>query len=558
MTMARLAKLLSAPSASAGGQQPSPSADDSGIAGAPSEPLNDATQPTPAALPPVASRDAAFGASGISLKKQRVDPAVLALVPENLARRHRVVPIYAEGDRLAVAMADPEDLQAIEDIHAHCGLHIIPVPVAAAEIQEAIDLYYKVTGEITRELEQFTPAERETGAIAPEIVTRTPIVRTVDLLLTQAVKDRVSDIHIEPQATRLRIRFRIDGILHEVFSMPVSIHAPLISRLKIMAGMNIAERRLPQDGQMSLSADGRDVDIRAATTDTVHGEMMVLRLLDKSSSIRSLADLGYLPEILARYNRMLKSSHGMILVCGPTGSGKTTTLYASINQMDHSERNIITIEDPVEYRFPDVNSIQVNPKAGLTFAVGLRSIMRLDPDVILVGEIRDSETARIAVQAALTGHLVLSSIHANDAVGSLSRLVNLGVEPFLVASALVGVLSQRMVRRVCPHCRTRGPVPPEEALTYANALHETLEETIHGAGCQFDMGTGYLGRTGIFELLSMSEEVRRLVTTGASSGEIAAQAARDGTVSMLKDGMLKAKMGMTTITEVLRTVYSAT
>ena len=556
MTMARLARLLSASSESAGAEQLSPSTDDAPRT--PSEPLSDAAQPVPAAPQPVASRDAAFGAKGISLKKQRVDPEVLALVPENLARRHRVMPIYAEGDRLAVAMADPEDLQAIEDIHAHCGLHIIPVPVAAAEIQEAIDIYYKVNGEITRELQQFTPAERESGTLAPEIVTRTPIVRTVDLLLSQAVKDRVSDIHIEPQASRLRIRFRIDGILHESFSLPASIHAPLISRLKIMAGMNIAERRLPQDGQMSLSSEGRDVDIRAATSDTVHGEMMVLRLLDKSSSIRSLADLGYLPEILARYNRMLKSSHGMILVCGPTGSGKTTTLYASINQMDHSERNVITIEDPVEYRFPDVNSIQVNPKAGLTFAVGLRSIMRLDPDVVLVGEIRDSETARIAVQAALTGHLVLSSIHANDAVGSLSRLMNLGVEPFMVASALVGVLSQRMVRRVCPHCRTRGPVPPEDALTYANTLHETLEEAIHGTGCQFDMGTGYLGRTGIFELLSMSEEVRRLVTTGASSGEITSQAARDGTVSMLKDGMLKAKMGMTTIAEVLRTVYSAT
>ena len=556
MTMARLARLLSASSESAGAEQLSPSTDDAPRT--PSEPLSDTAQPVPAAPQPVASRDAAFGANGISLKKQRVDPEVLALVPENLARRHRVIPIYAEGDRLAVAMADPEDLQAIEDIHAHCGLHIIPVPVAAAEIQEAIDIYYKVNGEITRELQQFTPAERESGTLAPEIVTRTPIVRTVDLLLSQAVKDRVSDIHIEPQASRLRIRFRIDGILHESFSLPASIHAPLISRLKIMAGMNIAERRLPQDGQMSLSSEGRDVDIRAATSDTIHGEMMVLRLLDKSSSIRSLADLGYLPEILARYNRMLKSSHGMILVCGPTGSGKTTTLYASINQMDHSERNVITIEDPVEYRFPDVNSIQVNPKAGLTFAVGLRSIMRLDPDVVLVGEIRDSETARIAVQAALTGHLVLSSIHANDAVGSLSRLMNLGVEPFMVASALVGVLSQRMVRRVCPHCRTRGPVPPEDALTYANTLHETLEEAIHGTGCQFDMGTGYLGRTGIFELLSMSEEVRRLVTTGASSGEITSQAARDGTVSMLKDGMLKAKMGMTTIAEVLRTVYSAT
>ncbi|MDO8531136.1 MAG: GspE/PulE family protein [Dehalococcoidia bacterium] len=525
-----------------------------------SEPLPqaEAAHSTPALLRLVASRDAASVSTGVNLKKQRIDPSVLALVPENLARRHRVVPIHAEGDRLAVAMADPEDLQAIDDLHAHCGLHIIPVPVAEAEILEAIDLYYKVTGEITRELQQFAPAEREAAAIAPEVVTRTPIVRTVDLMLSQAIKDRASDIHIEPQASRLRIRFRIDGILHEVFSLPTSTHAPLVSRLKIMAGMNIAERRLPQDGQLSLSSDGREVDMRAATTDTIYGEMMVLRILDKSASIRNLSDLGFLPEILGRYNRMLKSSHGMILVCGPTGSGKTTTLYASVSQMDHSERNVITIEDPVEYRFPDVNSIQVNPKAGLTFAVGLRSIMRLDPDVILVGEIRDSETARIAVQAALTGHLVLSSIHANDAVGSLSRLINLGIEPFLVASALVGVLSQRMVRRVCPHCRTRGPVPADQAVTYANTLHETLEEAVSGAGCQFDMGTGYLGRTGIFELLAMSEDVRKLVTAGASGGETAAQAARDGTVPMLKDGMLKAKMGMTTISEVLRTVYSAT
>lgn len=512
-------------------------------------------RPTPPTLL-VPDQEASTPLPLINVKRHRVDPKALSLVPEDLARRHRVIPLQLQGNGLVVAMADTEDLQAIEDLHAQAGLSIIPVLAAAADIQEAFDLYYRVTGEIAREVQQIALTERDNPVVATESVARTPIVRTVDLLLDQALRDRASDIHLEPQTDRLRIRFRIDGILHEAVSLPLGAHAPLISRLKIMAGMNIAERRLPQDGQFSLHMQERDVDVRAATADTVYGEMMVLRLLDKSVSLLSLSDLGFLPDILARYQRMLKSTYGMLLVCGPTGSGKTTTLYASVNQMDRQERKVITIEDPVEYRFPDINGIQVNPKAGLTFAIGLRAIMRLDPDVILVGEVRDADTARTAVEAALTGHLVLSSIHANDSVGAIFRLLNLGVDPSLVASAVVGVVGQRMVRRVCPHCRTQGAPSPEDALACAEVLHEAPESVTYGVGCQVDAGTGYLGRTGIFELLVLSEDLRRLVAAGASAGDIAAQAAREGTVPMLKDGMLKAKMGITTIAEVLRNAYS--
>ncbi|MCK4263084.1 MAG: type II/IV secretion system protein, partial [Dehalococcoidia bacterium] len=362
--------------------------------------------------------------------------------------------------------------------------------------------------------------------------------------------------HIEPQPDKLRIRFRVDGALQEVMSLPSRIHLPLTSRIKIMSDMNIADHLRPQDGQFSTESKGRSIDIRVATTPTVNGETTVMRLLDKSLALIDLPRLGFSDEALAKYENMLKVAFGMILISGPTGSGKTTTLYASINKMDKRSRNIITIEDPVEYRFPNINQIQVNPKAGLTFANGLRSILRLDPDIILVGEIRDAETARIAVQSALTGHLVLSSIHANDAVGVIFRLLDLGIEPFLVSSAVIGVVAQRMVRRVCADCIGEREAPLMEQLAYVNETGQKRTQFTYGEGCELCGHTGYRGRTGLFEVLPISDKIRMQILKGAGTTEVRRQAIGEGMMTLMKDGMLKVKEGATTPSEVLRNAYS--
>lgn len=427
----------------------------------------------------------------------------------------------------------------------------------AEEIQKAIDRNYKSYGEIEKQLSDVATLEAPVARprTADDSLTEAPVVRALDMIIDEAIKTRTSDVHIEPELHRLRLRYRIDGVLHEVMTLPLSAHAPLISRLKILANMNIADHR-PQDGQFSVRVRDKDVDIRVATIATTNGEMAVLRILDKSFAILNLGEIGFLPDSLKKYQQMLKSPFGMILISGPTGSGKTTTLYASINSLDCQGRNIITIEDPVEYRLKGINQIQINPRAGLTFSTGLRAIMRHDPNVILVGEIRDSDTAAIAVQAALTGHLVLASIHANDSVGVISRLIDLGVEPFLVSSALIGVVAQRMVRRVCPHCRHHVPAPIESAVAYARAMSENRKEFSYGKGCNSCANTGYLGRIAVFEILGMSDEIRRLVLTGASAAQISAQCQAEGTLSMWHDGMLKVKSGITTPCEVLRNVFS--
>jgi len=330
----------------------------------------------------------------------------------------------------------------------------------------------------------------------------------------------------------------------------------LISRLKIMANMNIADHHRPQDGQLSVKTKGRLIDIRVAIIATVCGEMAVLRLLDKSRATLNLSELGFLPASLNMYEHMLKVPYGVILISGPTGAGKTTTLYASLNSLDQTERNIITVEDPVEYRFSSINQIQVNVRAGITFASGLRSILRLDPDVILIGEIRDAETANIAIQSALTGHLVLSSIHANDSVGVVLRLLDLGVEPFLVSSALIGVVAQRMVRRVCSHCARPVKASPEESIIYAQEMGEEKTEFVHGAGCKSCANSGYRGRTGIFEILTNNDNIKALISKGASARDLRTQAIQDGMVTLVKDGMKKVKRDITTPAEILRNAYT--
>jgi len=483
----------------------------------------------------------------------------LNLIPEKLARKYNALPLTVEGNTLRVAMANPDDILAIQALAAKTKMRIESALATTSDLQQAIDFNYKAFGEIARQFGLATPASNTAAAdmAATEIIADdSPIAKALDLLIEEAVKSRASDIHIEPEIDRLRVRYRIDGILHEVTSLPIAAHGPLISRIKILAKMNIADPRRPQDGQFSVASPGRDIDIRVATISTVHGEMASLRLLDKSMAVLSLSQLGFLPESHERFERMLMAPYGMLLLSGPTGAGKTTTLYAAVNSLDKVGRNIITIEDPVEYRFQGINQIQINVKAGVTFAGGLRAIVRLDPDVILVGEIRDRETAEIATQSALTGHLVLSSVHANDTVGVLFRLIDLGVEPFLICSAVICIAAQRMVRRVCPHCARKTTAPPAERAAYLREVGEERAEFSYGSGCKSCTYTGYLGRTGIFEILTMSDTIKHAIVTGTSATEIRTLAIEEGMVTLARDGMLKARAGITTPYEVLRNAYS--
>jgi general secretion pathway protein E len=489
--------------------------------------------------------------------KQAAQPEALQLIPEVIARRYNAIPISVSGNTLQVAMADPTDIFALEAFSAVSRMRIKPTAASAKEVREAIDFNYKAYGEIEKQLALISiPGEAAGERLAAIADTDAPLAQALNLIIEEAVKARASDIHLEPEEGRLRVRYRIDGTLQDLMSLPSNINLPLVSRIKILADMNIADRHRPQDGQFSFKIMGRDIDIRVATAPTVTGEMAVLRLLDKSIAALGLSELGMLPDCLAKYQTMLKVPYGMILTSGPTGSGKTTTLYASINSLDCVGRNIITIEDPAEYRFKDINQIQVNPQAGITFATGLRSILRLDPNVIMVGEIRDAETANIAVQAALTGHLMLSSVHANDAPSVLPRLLDLGVEPFLAATAVIGVLAQRMVRRICPHCARPVVAPPEERLAYEQEMGEERMEFLYGTGCKICSYTGYLGRTVIFEILTMTDRIRKLVINHASGSQIRAQALEEGMIAMMNDGMRKVKAGITTPSEVLRSAYA--
>lgn len=502
-----------------------------------------------------------LGIPYVNLKREGVQSHAVKLIPESIARKYGIIPVDTTDGAVVVAMEDPRDIQAIEDVAAVTMKRVEPVICTAQDIQEMIDLNYRIGGEIEEQLSQIPTRYRSSvgvreARVSAEAIAQAPVVRAIDLLIKQAVRDRASDIHIEPQEDKLRVRYRIDGILSEVMSLPLSVHPPLLSRIKIMAGLNISERRRPQDGQITFDMGDRGVDIRVATSNTIYGEMSVLRILDKTFAFLPLPEIGFLPDVLARYMQMVKTPFGMILISGPTGAGKTTTQYATVNQLDAIGRNIITIEDPVEYRFSDINQMQVNPVAGVTFAAGLRACMRLDPDVILVGEIRDTETAQIGTQAALTGHLVLSSVHANDSVSTILRMVDLGVEPFLIASALIGVVTQRMVRRVCPYCSRPTEVEEDERAAYERELKEERKEFVVGAGCNFCTNTGYLGRTGIFEVMVVTEAIRRMIVKNAGSDEMRAQATEDGMLSLWHDGMLKVKEGITTPYEILRNVFS--
>jgi len=493
------------------------------------------------------------------LRKDLIQPEALELVPEVLARRYNVVPLEVKGNVLRVAMANPNDILALEALESQSQMRIEPEAASTEEVQEAIDFSYLSFAEIERQISSISlPTETIEEEIKPDTVADAPVVKALTLIINEAIKARASDIHLQPEEDCLRVRYRIDGTLHDTLTLPLRTAVQIISRIKVLANMNIADRHRPQDGQLTVKPkDRQEIDIRVGTIPIVHGEMAALRLLDKSKAIMSLSQLGFLPESLETYQEMIKVPYGMILVTGPTGAGKTTTLYASLNSLDRKGRNIITIEDPVEYRFKNINQIQVNPRAGLTFASGLRSILRLDPDVILVGEIRDAETANIAIQSALTGHLVLSSIHANDAVGVVSRLLDLGIEPFLIASALIGVVAQRMGRRICRDCAQIVNVTLTEQTAYSKETGEEREQFLYGQGCKSCASTGYQGRIGFFEILRISDEIREMLLNGASANDIRTQAIKEEMIPLIKDGMLKVKENITTPAEVLRNAYSA-
>ena len=491
------------------------------------------------------------------LLRQQPQSEALQLIPEVMARRYNAIPISISGRTLEVAMVDPTDIFALEAFAAQSRMRIKPIAASAKDVRDAIDFNYKGFGEIEAQVSRISFSDEATDEkLAIKAATDTPLVQALNLIIDEAVKARASDVHIEPEEDRVRVRYRIDGTLQDTMSLPLNVHRALISRIKILSELNIADHFRPQDGQFSTMAKGREIDIRVATAPAVLGETATLRLLDKSLATLGLAELGLLPDSLAKYENMLKVPYGMILVSGPTGAGKTTTLYASINSLDTHGRNVITIEDPAEYRFPDIVQIQVNAQAGITFASGLRSILRLDPDVILVGEIRDTETANIATQAALTGHMMLSSIHANDSAGVLSRLLDLKVETFLIASSVIGVIAQRMVRRACPDCGRLIEVPLAEQIAYEKETGEKRAEFIYGTGCKSCAYTGYLGRTGIFEILPVSDAIGAMVCNHASSAAIREQALKDGMISMMSDGMRKVKEGITTPFEVLRNTYT--
>jgi len=496
----------------------------------------------------------------IDLKRHTISPEILKLVPEELARKYNVLPLDVIGQSLALVMTDAMDVGTIGDIAAVTRMRIEPMMGFPDEIREAIDRNYGGGSGAGEEITVLEAPEEEEDLEAERLLSeeaQVPAIRTLNRLILQAIRSRASDIHIMPQKDKLYIRYRIDGVLMDKTTLNMQIHNALLSRLKIMSNMNIAERRRPQDGQYTVKVDGKNIDIRVACFGTVYGEMAVLRILRKSASMLELTDLGFFSHTLERYQKLLKLPFGMILLGGPTGSGKTTTLYASLNQLNSKERNIMTIEDPVEYHLPGINQFQVNPKAEVSFANSLRAFMRLDPDIILVGEIRDTETVKIAIQAALTGHLVFSSVHANDAVGILFRLQDLGAESYLICSALAGTISQRIVRRVCSHCREEYKPPPEELAAYKEEMAELPDKFYRGAGCNLCGGTGYMGQCGVYELMTLSEKVKQLFIENAPASQIRDQAIKDGMETLKHDAMLKVKEGITTIPEVLRNVYSS-
>ncbi len=497
------------------------------------------------------------------LEPNQVDPALLKSVPIGFARRYRVLPLRAEDGVVTVATCDPLETAALDDLRLLLGSPVAPVLTTSVSLLSCLNHVYDQAANpaAAEQVMEDLAADENLDRLARELdepqdlldaTDEAPIIRLVNSILFQAVKQRASDIHFESFEKGLVVRYRIDGVLYPVLTPPKHLQASMIARLKIMAGLNIAEKRLPQDGRFGIRTAGKDVDLRVSVLPTSHGERVVLRLLEKENRLLNLSEIGFSPDKLAVMQQLIQLSHGIILVTGPTGSGKTTTLYAALSQINAPDKNIITVEDPVEYQLQGIGQMQVNPKINLTFASGLRSILRQDPDVIMIGEIRDLETAEIAIHASLTGHLVFSTLHTNDAASAPTRLIDMGIEPFLVASSVVAVLAQRLLRKICPDCR-RPYRPSDEELTRLGLPLTTPRPTFYrGAGCAACSQTGYRGRTGIYELLLMDDDIRRLIGAKADSAAIKQAAIAKGMVPLKQEGALKVAQGVTTTEEVMR------
>ena len=506
----------------------------------------------------VAALATQIGMQFVDLTDYPVDGSAVSRVSSVVCRRHTALPIGYDEGKLVVAMADPANVFALDDIRSMTGLEVKPVVATKPDVLAAINRFHRGDAEmddLTMALDSADDGEDDLGKVK-EIVEEAPIVKFVNLLITQAIQDRASDIHIEPTERDLRVRFRIDGVLHEVMRSPKTITSGVTSRLKIMADINIAERRIPQDGRLSVNTNGKKIDLRVATLPTVWGEKIVMRVLDNSTAMLKLSDLGFSDPNYEVYSKSFVKPYGMILVTGPTGSGKSTTLYATLNIVSRPEVNVITVEDPVEYRLPGINQVQTNVKAGLTFSAALRSILRSDPDIVLLGEIRDGETAHIAVEAALTGHLVLSTLHTNDAPSAIVRLTEMGIEPFLVGSALDCVLAQRLARRLCPKCKE--PYQPtremmvESRFPWEDGME--LPTLYRPIGCSACSKTGYKGRLALHEVMAVSEEIERLTVERASSMAIHKVAVEQGMITLRQDGLLKVLAGVTSVEEIFRVV----
>ncbi len=517
----------------------------------------------------------------LEIEKQLVDPDSVKLIPADMARRITAIPLYKDKEALVVAMSDPLNIFGLDDIRKAAGMEIRQVVATRSDIQKAISNYYGMGQTIDAAAMDFAG---ETSAVLAEAADMpgvtyedAPVVKLVSMLIAQAIMDHASDIHIDPEGKNIKVRYRIDGVLAEVRTLPREMHAPIVSRVKIMANMDIAEKRIPQDGRFQAQVTHTEagpvvtavyrernalrmnqdstVDIRVSTLPVIQGETVVMRILDKSQIILTLDGLSFSPDMFDRYRALITRPYGIILVTGPTGSGKTTTLYASINSIDRKANNLVTIEDPVEYQIMGVNQVQVNPKAGVTFASGLRSILRQDPDIIMVGEIRDRETAEIAIHAALTGHLVFATLHTNDAAGAATRLIDMGIEPFLIASSAIGILAQRLARKICDRCKKPYTATPDLLKNLGIAPGSVT--FYRGEGCPACKKTGYQGRVGLYELMDMTEAVRTLIISKASSTAIKTAAAQAGFKTLRQAGLAKAAAGITTIEEVLRVTQEA-
>lgn len=498
-----------------------------------------------------------LGFPHVDLDKYAINPNVISLVPENIARRYDLIPIDKKDNYLLVAMADPLNIFAIDDLKLYANCDIQPVISSRDSIRKSIDKFYrKETAEkVLKEFEDnYGAASLEEENEEQLEISNAPIVRLINSTIQQAIDMKASDIHIEPYIEDIRIRFRIDGDLQEIMRLSKNILSPLVTRIKIIGKMDIAEKRIPQDGRVEFNINNKIIDIRISTIPTVHGEKIVLRLLDRENFLMAKEELGFTQRNMDLFEKLLKQPYGMLLIAGPTGSGKTTTLYAILKELNTIEKNIITIEDPVEYKMEGINQVQINPKAGLTFASGLRSILRQDPDIIMVGEIRDTETAQIAVRAAITGHLVLSTLHTNDSPSSIIRMIDMGVEPYLVSSAVIGVISQRLVKSLCDNCKTPYEASYSEKLLLGKNTDENI--TLYKArGCN-RCNNGYKGRRAIHEIMLIDENMRRLINKGKNVDEIRLNAIKSGMITLMDNSVDLVLQGITSIDEILKANYT--